>query len=173
MSMFTQHHPYRKPFRGQQLDPKHRMSAGLVGYWPCNENGGVLLSDVSGRGHHGVRTSTSLTSWTGGRFGPAIRTASGVCDFTNHDDFNFERTQAFSVGVWAGMVQGSSGSGTLFGKYNAGSALGYRISWQIAGGIIWGCNISASVVNRLTTTLTIAFDQRIHHVMFTYDGTTY
>lgn len=30
---------------------------GLVGHWPCNETGGLVLHDVSGNGHHGVVTN--------------------------------------------------------------------------------------------------------------------
>jgi len=69
-----------KPPSGTRLNPLHRLSKGVVAYFPFWEGGGSLVRDIAGRSL--VGTLTAGPTWSVGQFGPAL-SLDGVDDYVN------------------------------------------------------------------------------------------
>ena len=67
------------------LDPGHRLTQGLVGWWLFNEGGGTIIHDYSGRGNDGeLKNMDPDTDWV---IGGNPRISGYVPDFDGDDDY--------------------------------------------------------------------------------------
>src|SRR3989344_5954676 len=75
-------------------------TSGLVGYWNFDEGTGTTAQGSSGNNNTGILTNGP--TWTTGKIGQALN-FDGVDDYVdvaNESNFDFERTDSFSISAW-------------------------------------------------------------------------
>ncbi|HVV15506.1 MAG TPA: LamG domain-containing protein [Candidatus Paceibacterota bacterium] len=66
---------------------------GLIAYWSFNDASGTKLGDLSGNGHIGTLSGTTLPTWVTGRFSKGL-------SFTNSDNYvSIPVSDAFQIGT--------------------------------------------------------------------------
>ncbi len=133
---------------------------GLVGYYPFNGN----ANDESGNGNHGVENgNVTLTTDRFGKVDSAYL-FDGSFDYINigsSTDFDF--TNNFSVGVWL--------KSTTLNTLNTLVRKG-QYSWSLEIRTIENAQFGADGISAVALGLTSLADDRWHHVIGTYDGST-
>jgi RHS repeat-associated protein len=102
-----------------------------VAYWKLEESG-APWSDATGNGHNLMLQSGAVTS-IGGKVGNGLNNASNTTSMLadSHTDFNFIRTQGFSIEVWAKTNNNDNNWKILFGRRGAVGASVIRAGhWQ-------------------------------------------
>jgi len=61
-----------KPQRGTKLNRHHPLAEGLIGAWVFNESTGMIVMDLSGKGHHGTLTNMEEADWLIGEAGKTL-----------------------------------------------------------------------------------------------------
>ncbi len=119
--------PQLKPTRGIRLNKSHPLARGLVGCWLFNEGSGNKVFDLSGNGNTGTFQST--TSWSSGKFGPAI-VLNGSSDYIQISDSSiFDFPDEFSISVWVNASVLNADKSVLM-RYNTSSKNGYGLFIQ-------------------------------------------
>lgn len=71
--MLLQNRPWAvQPPLGTQIRSGHPLGQGIVGYWLCNEGGGLRAHDSSGYASHGILMSANADDWAAGKHGYAL-----------------------------------------------------------------------------------------------------
>jgi hypothetical protein len=150
-------------------------NTGLVGYWSFEEGTGSKAYDYSFNDNTGSLTNMEQSDWVQGRVGTALD-FDGSNEYVNAGDvLDFERTDSFSIAVWAKTNQatlssivpvitkigaGSSGYSLLIRGDNPGDE--YEVELRSA-------NAYPDIVNR-------QFDRPSNtdwqHLIFTYNGSS-
>jgi len=152
-------------------------SGELVGHWNFNEGSGVSAEDFSGYGNHGDLNGGLL--WTAGSDGNAIEFHSDHNEHVNisdNSDFNFERTDAFTVeavifteaigsAVHEMIVTnvGSNGEGWMIGYYND------KLFFQMRGNY-YATPRQGIAVNSMESVTD--FESDWYTIKITYDGSS-
>lgn len=147
-------------------------------YLQFNENTGTSASDLSGNSNTG--TLTGGATWGSGKLGTAV-SLDGSDDYVNvanESHFDFERTQAFSMGAWVNRSSSSSYD-EVIAKMDttANGNRGYRLLIEPSSGFLYAAN---SVIVDITSTISTNWI-RVNtstgipasswtHVEATYDG---
>ena len=99
MALLSYKRPWAsKPPFGTRQNLAHPLSSELSGRWLCNEGGGGIVHDVSGRGNNGTLNGPTWITSTGGL----------ALDFDGSNDYvNIEKSESldfgtgnFSVSFW-------------------------------------------------------------------------
>lgn len=98
---------------------------------------------------------------------------SGYCNFGSSATFNFERTDSFTIYVWARWTQSTVGS--IFNRVSGGgSGRGWELAYLNTGELSFTLKNSSGGTNALgvKTTATGWNDGKWHSLMVTYGGTS-
>jgi four helix bundle protein len=153
-------------------------NSGLVGYWTMDGTdtnwGTNTMTDRSGNGNTGTITNMSTTtSPTIGKIGQGLSFDGGndSVNISNESNFDFERTNTFSVSAWV-YRNTNSGPHTIVSKrLNGGNFPGWYFSARNGGNVL-DVVFRDSLGNSFTTSsvsdhfLPRAWD----HVVFVYNG---
>ncbi len=162
-------------------------TTGLLGQWNFNEASGITADNEGSCGSSCDGTLTSFSNTTGQdvavgsgwtsdnrRWGEGALMFDGKNDYievTDNGDFDFERTDNFTIGAWINSELDSVG--TILAKMgNSGTYQGYDFLLGTDGSlkvhIIGTWDTSALYV----TGTRVINDGRWHYVVMTYDGTS-
>jgi hypothetical protein len=158
----------------QQTQSKYNSSQtdslthGLVGYWTFDgpDISGTRAKDRSGRDNHGTITGATKDQ---GKIGQALE-FDGVDDMvvmTNESNFDFGRTDTFSISLWFRRRLAGSGVMELISK----GQVGYEILATDAGTLAFTL-MNVFDVDQVSVTIPNPADTSWHHVIFTYNGTS-
>ncbi len=167
------------------------VAAGLVGYWKFDEGSGSSAADASGNGNTGTLQPTgSGPTW---QSGAACKSGScllfdGLDDFVNvanEFNFDFERTNPFSIALWvkpnvadtsiqtpvakmriAAPMRGWNFTTNYDGNFGRNPAPGF-IGFQLAGD--WDAGNRIAVYSSAVTNLN---NGSWHHYVVTCDGSS-
>jgi len=162
---------------------------GLVGWWNMDESSGTSAADSSGNGNTGTLTN-SPTWTTSGKYNGALTLANAsnnYVDVANPANFNFERTNAFSIAAWVYRT-GTTTEGNIVSHmiFNSGHWPGYSFAF-LGDGSSPICNTATCTTNCLEVDLnyfaasnaacievngSAATPNAWHHVAMTYDGSS-
>ena len=164
----------QKPTQGTPLNLADGLTAGLVGYWPMNEGGGDLVTDISGNGQHGTISGvaypgTPSSGWNPGLDGPALAcdgNDDGV-DFGSSELYRFQRTDPFSVAMWMYLPNAISSNHSLLGNLDSGD--GWAIFLYNASPILQLWLGSAGNL-KYTVTTPLFSPGTWHHLVCMYDA---
>jgi len=156
-----------KPPKGIILNRNHLFAHGLVGCWLMNEGGGGVISDLSGNDQGGALQAS--TSWVAGKFGSALRFASG--DYVTIAD-NVNPTTGVTISVW--FKSDSAGISTIFT---------WNVTSSTSSGIWFALDLNSEANTRIYFYLKgvgnnssdipgTRNDGTWHHYAVTYDGQT-
>ena len=161
-------------FSGKRTNVTIYDQSSLVGVWHFDTRYGNtnFADDLSGNGNDGVeKGGVNCANSVGGRFGAACA-FDGVDDFvnvSNEANFDFERTDPFSIELWI-YLNGSLGSDKVIIEKWA-----QPVGWSLEKvsddtlSILLGNTISNSIDVRSTTALTKG---RWYHIAMTYNGSS-
>jgi len=101
--------------------PMH--NAGLVGYWPMDEGGGLTAFDRSGNGRNGtLNNMDASTDWVSGQHG-------GALDFDDSDDDiiigtgdNYDCDTGCTFSAWVNTPD-TGGTDTILGRFDFNQSL--------------------------------------------------
>jgi len=115
-------HLSTKPLLGAGLDWSHPLANGLLGYWVLNEQGGTILSSLSGDAQGAIQGAN--LNWASGSKGPALKHASqDNASFAQFSAslFDFDKNDPFSIEVWVYVADGTVATGlcVILGNLNA------------------------------------------------------
>ncbi len=160
------------------VNRKTASNNGLVGYWSFNEGTGTQTGDASGNNNTG--TLTNGPTWVDGKRGKAVN-FDGVNDYNSvpqNGKFNISTT-AFSVSLWVKDDTAYAGVSTSYHRF---------ISWydgtnNVQLGLAGASNPASTRQYyffsgtagdaRQYTSISGGISLGWHHVMATYNGTTY
>lgn len=157
------------PPLGTPLNIAHPFNRGLTGYWPFAEGAGGRTADLGLKAARG--TLTNGPTWTGGRFGSALR-FDGVDDYVTADT-NLEIAGQATILFWvrAAAVDAQALnypiSLGLNGAYGWSIWVGGTYAPANSMGIYDGTNASGTVADTFTPN-DIGVDR---HLAFVYDNT--
>jgi hypothetical protein len=102
----------------------------LVGWWKLNDASGTNATDSTGNGNAG--TLTGSPAWGTGPNSNGDLTFDGTDDLitvANESNFDFERTNTFSITFWIKVNASASGGHFILGKnYSFGNVQGYNFA---------------------------------------------
>lgn len=84
-----------KPGRGSQIERSHNFSRGLKALWLINEAASGDIRDLTGSGHDGSRSSTSIT-WGSGAYGSTLE-FDGSTDYVTCGSDDFRVTDGLTL----------------------------------------------------------------------------
>jgi hypothetical protein len=139
----------------------------LVAHLKFNDN----VTDSAGSNNG---TVTGTTTYVTGKVGNAFSLdGSSYITLANESNFDFERTDPFSIAFWVNM--GNNTNKMLMCKgddpYSAGTTSGISI-WTQADYLDVNINASASQFIRVRTAIASIEDSTWHHVTVAYDGSS-
>ena len=75
---------------------------GLLGWWKLDETSGTSTADATGNGNTGTLTPNATGVWVAGQVNNAanLNGTTQYVDIANPGNFNFERTNAFTLSAW-------------------------------------------------------------------------
>jgi hypothetical protein len=163
-------------FGGGDAIPADTFTRGLVGYWNFDDGAGTNANDASDQNNDGTLTTMDPnTDWVSGKAGNG-----GALDFdgsddyvsvTNETNFDFERTDSFSMFVW--INQDASADNTIVGKMSdtaPNTGFEIRTTSDKIRAILRNDN---SPANQIIVDSTSAISSsQWYHVGFTYDGSS-
>ena len=100
--------------------------SNVVGAWTMDEGTGTTIADSSGNNEAG--TLANGPTWIAGEFGQALNFVHASTQYVNvgaSSDFNYERTDSFSLGAWIKRTTSSDWTFFLSKAENAGNSAGY------------------------------------------------
>ncbi|HLC78934.1 MAG TPA: LamG domain-containing protein [archaeon] len=147
------------------------ITTGLVGYWKFDENSGTVASDSSGNNNYGEFRNN--TAWAGGFIGSAT-SFDGDNDYVdvNESNFDFERTNAFSVSAWINPSEIKNAQ--IVSKLRNGVTYdGWEVQLTAANEIVFWVisDFGASNYIQQDCNVTVPTGEW-SHVVFTYDGSS-
>lgn len=154
-----------KPLPGVTLDPLHRLSEGILGYWLFNEGAGSTVYDISKNKNHGTLTNmlpnTQGSKWTGTKFGGGLA-FDGSNDFIPINNVNFG--SRFTISIWAKPTL-LHDYGDLMGRETYLTFISYadgHLTFNIGNGSSWG--------NAISTSPGSLVNGKWYNIVATYDG---
>ncbi|MFA5808811.1 MAG: DUF2341 domain-containing protein [Thermoleophilia bacterium] len=154
-----------------------RYGSGLVGSWHFSEASGTAtgaIADMSGYTNNGTLTNMAGPNGivSGGKFGNAI-SFDGSNDYVsipNATSLNLERTNAFAFETWVKLTDTTTCD--ILGKMNLNAP--YRgIQYTVVSGQVHIYLVSTWSTNTLgVRTNETVNDDRWHHIVTTYDGSS-
>ena len=119
---------YNRALSPKEVRDLYNFAPGPVGYWKLDEHSGSTANDSSGNGNTGTITGAS---WTNGKFGASLN-FDGSGDYStiaNENNFDFERTTPFSVGMWINSTDTDTNN-VFLSKYNGTNGYEMYISGE-------------------------------------------
>lgn len=173
--------PLVKPPLGSSMDWSHPINRGLAGAWLFNEGAGIKVFDLSRKGATGTMTNmggSSTSGWTATRFGKALAFdgTNDYIDCGNLPQFDFDRTQPFSVSCWVRQTFTSLTFSVIVSKQQStGDAVGWALSSRARNDNTtpaWGASLRG---NAPFHALDARFypkknDLMWHHLVMVFDG---
>jgi len=142
------------------------VSGSVYSCWHLNENVGTNISDSSGYGRNGIAINNPL--WVIGKLNYSLQ-FNGVNQYIDFGDIvNFERNQSASYEFWFNTSE--SGLEMVMSRYNSTSLKGLMI-YLSAGQLLFDIRGSSSGYLAVKTNATF-FDNKWHHGIITYDGSS-
>lgn len=140
---------------------------GLLSYWPMDDAPGATVSDIKGA-NTGTATGTTVVNgkWNNGR---GFNGTSDTISVANEANFDFERTNSFSIETW---IKTTSAGQDIFTKMaNAAPFTGFEV--YLSGGMVGSYLISTWSTNVLQVHAARTInDGNWHHIVVTYGGTS-
>jgi hypothetical protein len=151
-------------------------STNLVAWWKLDDATAQTAFDSSGNNNNGTLTPASTApAWVPGMFGKALsfNGANNSVSIANEPNFDFERTNSFSISAWVKNNQ-STVRQSIFSKQNSITAYaGYDLQIEPVSG-----RPRLTLINNQATALidtigakSIA-DGQWHNIVATYNGTS-
>lgn len=145
----------------------------LVGYYKLNETAGATVNSVIGpSGTYAGSPSLAQVSVPGIVEGTSVA-FDGTDDVANFggSDFDFERTDTFSLSTWVKIPVGPSTGAIIAKQQNSGDFRGYGLLSHSSGEI--RLQLRNTGGNELTVATVATFDDNAwHHAVATYDGSS-
>ncbi|MDP1579159.1 MAG: choice-of-anchor D domain-containing protein [Candidatus Didemnitutus sp.] len=168
-------------------------SAGVISYWPLNENTGTTTADLGAANNPGtlMQIGSGTSGWTAGKVGSAAAfTGAGAGPLDNAgfitaghvSSLDFDTTSAFTISAWMKVPPGSQQDSAIVGKMHQYTSAepnhtGYELHYFCGGTapgfasriIIWLIKQYRASHIEVCSTIPIN-DGAWHQVAFTYDG---
>lgn len=114
------------------LDNTNSIPANLVGWWKLNDASGTTAADSSGNSNTGTLNGNPTWGTGPNSNGDIVMDGTGDwIDVANESNFDFERTNAFSLSVWIKVNSSATGSRAIMGKVQqSGNTPGYCINYD-------------------------------------------
>ncbi|MBI2590947.1 MAG: LamG domain-containing protein [Candidatus Blackburnbacteria bacterium] len=158
-----------------------------IGHWKMDECQGTTVHDSSGNANHGTITATSTlgkcttasTFWGGslgtgaGKFNyaPTFNGSADYVSVANESNFDFERTNAFTIGAW--VKTSSSNTQMIFAKMaNTDPYTGFDfhiLNTGVPRFLLINTYSTSTIDTQSTKTVN---DGSWHQVIVTYDGSS-
>lgn len=149
-----------------------------VALWHMNEGSGTTASDSSGNGNVGTLSGSTPPSWNSSansKLGNSSLSFNGTTAYVsvaNESNFDFERTQPFSIEAWVKYPTAGSNQDIFSKMANTSPYTGYEFwidtSNRLNFYLINSWTNNALYVNGQTT----INDTNWHHIAVTYDGSS-
>lgn len=139
-------------------------------FYRMNENSGIVVSDSSGNGKHGITISMEETDWVIGKLGTCLE-FDGLNEYVNCGNIaGFERTDVFSFESW--FKTNKPGRIILSKRRNTTPITGWQISFNPVGKIIFLLTSSSTTYIEVESSTGGLSDNIWHHLVITYDGSS-
>ena len=165
-------------------------TSGLVGYWKLDEASGTSAADSSGNGNTATVTPNATGFWVAGKINNAgnFNGTTQYVDAANPSNFNFERTQPFTLAAWVNRTS-TTGEDDIIAKMGPSTVtwVGYSLFFD-NNGTTTTCNgvgcTSNCVAVSINSTLVSSDEACVvakttpagtgawHHIVATYDGSS-
>lgn len=168
-------------FNGNQwvamIPPWPDVTNGLVGHWKLDETSGTTAADSSGNGNDGTLQNgmDAANDSSSGAVGTSLA-FDGIDDniaIANESNFDFERTDPFSISVWINRTSNAD-EDDIIEKVDISGYRGYGL-WMDVGAnevtVSLTNNAGSNQINMETSGANIT-PQEWHHVLMTYDGSS-
>ncbi len=140
---------------------------GLIGHWKLDETSGTTAVDSSGYGNNG--TLDSDAAFVSGKVNNAVLLDSDddSVNIPNESDFDFERTDAFSLAAWFYRLSNDGTEDDIIEKFDGD---GYWLYYPTASDdLYFGMNDSGLALSIYAEDI---MPGEWHHVVATYDGSS-
>ena len=169
------------------VPPTKSLATGLVGYWTMDGKdtnwATGAVTDRSGRGNTGTIVSIATTTGVSvGKRGQALRFngSTSNINIANESNFDFERTQKFSVAFWAKGMNPGAIQGPIIKMSNASPNTGweavtnYDCTGANPGFICFELinDVGTNLIRVGSTNAVKLNDGSWHHYSFTYNGSS-
>lgn len=162
-------------FNGAATGP----TSGLVGHWKFDESAGTSAADDTGAGNTGTLHNFPASPWapTTGQINGALTfdNTDSYVDAANESNFDFERTDPFSLSLWV-YRNNQSSEDELITKYEQPGGLyrGYGMWLDSGSGRLHFTvvNGGANAAEVHTTSSSAVSTGAWHHIVATYDGSS-
>ncbi|MBI4022648.1 DUF2341 domain-containing protein, partial [Candidatus Berkelbacteria bacterium] len=147
-----------------------RSITNLDGAWTFDEGTGSTVADASGDNNTGTITNATFTT---GKFGQALN-FDGDGDYVtvaNESNFDYERTQAFSLEAWMKYVDDNTDHFWISKQRSQDSYKGFGIT-SSGSRDDWGGFIQTSGSDYAYSGSTTTLSTDWQHLVFTYDGSS-
>ena len=160
---------------GQKPD----ITTGLIGHWKLDESAGTSAADSSGGANTGTLTNGPVWQPTTGGISNGALSFDGVDDYVdiaNESNFDFDRTDPFSISAWVYDNKTSGFSYVVTKVLNGTNWPGYRFMLDSTNRKLYGLLVGvtggtaggdAIDVRTYAGTLSV---NAWHHIAMTYDG---
>ena len=177
--MSTKLYPYTTPGNYTFDSDKIEVSGGIASLkedltnvyarWHLNESSGTNVPDSSGNGRNGTTVNMEDGDWVAGKLNNCL-SFDGVNEYVDCGDIaNFERTDPFSIEFWFKTSIGTTQ--VICSRINYTTNQGWQL---ITNNNKIRVYLMGSVTNRIIVeTNTAINDGSWHHVIVTYDGSSF
>jgi len=147
------------------------MITDYIGYWPMDETSGSNVNDESANNNDGTATGTTIVD---GKIGKA-RSFNGTSDYVQiPDSDSLDLVSNFTISVWFKPTVLSQTSRYVLSKLNAGATdNAYAIIWEYVNNQVEFYASNFTGTDPRTGSGMGVPDTNWHHVVYTYDGTTW
>lgn len=147
--------------------------AGLVGYWPMNENSGPTVHDASGNSNDGVASGSP--TWVNGKIGKALQ-FNGTNSYVKPANPALSTVDKFTVSAWAKGVSGAgaNGSYSYIAIRAASDTIGSSVYWLGVNSLgDYAASVNGDGSGNYGSTGVAADNSIWHQLTLTYDGGVY
>ena len=139
-------------------------NAGLVGYWPMDEGGGLKAQDRSGQYNNGTLTSMDAsTDWVSGKYGGALD-FDGVNDYVDVTSIGISGIASRTITGWV-KIRAYGNDDGIWSMGIAGTAKDFSLELTATPGVItfngWNRDFDFTIPSNV---------YGWHHIAITYDG---
>jgi len=142
---------------------------GATSYWRLNETSGTAVVDAKAAVSNGVKVTGSFNA--GGKRGYCYYNGGFSTGLEFGNNYNYERTDSWSANLWVKPTVLTSGS--LIGKYNSTSGIGWLFSYGVSGDLKVELRNAGNYINASQTSgISLASVNHWYMVTMTYDGSS-